>query len=293
MAQLIVRKETNELLFDTSLITYGLIKSGYLVLQESWTRRFLRSAQLDPNQGSSWTRSTVATPDANVNGTDNIWVFTVTGAISPILFLTGRGCLAGTSRSGSSFTFYYTSVDPNTKVYCFDLMRDTSGAPYLKTYNPSNVLTFNSLMPPLNIVTAVAPPAPTGIQGVFSPQTSFYPYAGGSYVLQQASPSMQQTFRGNVALTQGVEYAAFLPWSRSCLFSHFASGPYFEYSGLEGCAGYTGGIQFQLAPAPGTTQANPVYPPGAARPSIISRLPVDRSPTALVIETANYPFPFN
>lgn len=293
MSSLKVWKDTGVLLFDTDKISYGLLKSGYLILQEAWTRRLLRSSNVDPNDGANWIASAVVVAGSTSSYNDNIYTFTVTNGVSPIVFLTGRGCLSGVTRSGSTFTFYYVNVEPNTKAYCFDLMRDTAGSPYLKTYTSDGVLSFNSLMTPLNVAMAIQAPPPQGDQSIkYPPDSTFKAYVNGYYIYQQTSPTNQLTCRVDIPISSGTEYAAHLPWSRGCKFLGTDSR-FVEYNGVEGCAGYNGGIQFQFGPSAATPQAFPSYGVGAPRPPPIYQVPTDRYPTALVIKTSTYPFPFN
>lgn len=286
MPQLIVNKYDGTLLFDTSKITYGLVKSGYLAYSSSWTRRTLRSAQLDPREGSNWFPSTEIYDPSRY---DQQYSFTVPNARSPIVFLVGSGCLNGTTVSGTSKTFHYTNADSNTRYYCFDLMNnDQPGAPYLKTFDASGVLTFNSLQPPLNVIGAVQPtgPGPTGKYGVQLPYIGAYPVAR---TVTTDYFTVKQDYRLDVNLTGGVEYAAHLPWSRGagCVDSNASTSV--RYASIEGVYGRVGGITFLFGASAGTTIQIGVAP----SPAGMYDVPSDRIPIALVITTANYPFPFN
>lgn len=292
MTQIRVAKENGELLFDTALICYGLIKSGYMAYQQSWTRRLLRSAQLDPNDGSNWTPSAVS---SSTNFGDSLYGFTVNSTLSPIVFIVGTGCLVGSARSGSALTFFYTNSDTNTKFYCFDLMQDNiPGSPYLKTWTEGGVLTFNSLQPPLNVVAAVQAPSPGAIDVYGRFATT---YVGGYNVHRQVSGGPNQNVtkvdsRVDIPLSQGIEYAAYLPWSRSCGIADMYPGnvfPFTMYSGSEGAYGRVGGISFMFGATAGTTQS---YPNTAGWASSFFNLPTDRYPVALVIQTAALPFPY-
>lgn len=301
MAQLRVFREDGYPLFDTNLITYGLVKSGYMTFQQYWTRKALRSAQLDPNNGANWTQSTVvSTPDAS----DGLWGFTVTNAKSPVVFITGTGTLNGSAVSGNSITFYYSNASTSTKFYCFDLMGDNiAGSPYLKTYTPDRVLTFNSLQPAMNIYTAIQAPNPDPRIDSFG--RYLLPYLGGQGRVRQ----IYGTGPGNYSYTPqfdlyvdipigsgSEEYAAYLNFSRSAGIwdGSPASGsiPLFNYSLVEGAYGRVGGISFMFGASAATTQATP--PSNQASAGVtVSQLPVDRFPIALVIKTASYPFPYN
>lgn len=292
MAQLRVYKDNGVILFDTNLISYGLIKSGYMSFLQSWTRKFLKSAQLDPNQGDNWT-TTTAVGDA-VTG-DQIYGFTVYNSTSPIVFITGSGCLVGSAVSGNAITFYYTNADTNTRYYCFDLMANNiGGSPYLKTYDANGRITFNSLQVPLNIIAAVQ--APT--QGETDQYGRYKTVYTGGYNLKRANGqgAMGAKWESRVTIPlAGEEYAAYLPWSRSVGISDLTSGnafPHTQYSGSEGVYGYNGGIEFIMGATGGTTQAYPSVQ-NQAVPGSFFNLPTDRYPVALVIRTSSYPVPYN
>ena len=291
MTQLIVTKDTGELLFDTSKICYGLVKSGNFTYISNWGRRALKSAQLDKNDGASWTATNEIV--AGDNSLDVMHGFTLTNFKSPIVFLVGPGCNVGTKVSGTTMTFYYINASPSTRFYCFDLMDDgIAGGPYLKTYNSSGVITFNSLQPPLNIVATLTPPAPPG--------TSGFAYAGGTNQMLQTQgtsasgriiyPRAQCVY--TYSLTAGVEYAAHLPWARGCgliIGTDLSPIAMASYSGCsEGVYGGVGSVTFQMGTTGGSvydTQIN------AVNGYIWSGVPALR-PTALIITTANLPFPF-
>lgn len=302
MAELIVRKQNGEILFDTSKITYGLMKSGYMSVIENWTRRAFKGGNVDPNNGKNWTASTVT---QSLRFSDVIYGFTVINAVSPIVFIVGSGCLQGTKLSGGAMTFLYTNASVNTKFYCFDLMRDIfPGGGYLKAKGADSVMSFNSLQPPLNIIRAIQAPPPIGTQATGYPiPFSSRPYENA--ILKVEQRNISPVFLSNILTAKvtinikvGIEYAACLPWSRGCqIWTHGSDEevwPAYRYGGSEGCGGGLGGIQFMFGPAGGTPEENPmVGGPGVAMPPNFSQVATDRLPTALVIETANLPFPFN
>lgn len=290
MTQLVVRKESGELLFDTSKITHGLLKSGYLAVNRTDGYYVIRGVNVDPDQKSSYNYYT---------GKYVLHGFTVQSSTCPIVFLMGPGCLVGTSRSGDSITFYYSGASPSTKYYCFDLMRDTAGfGPYLKTWLDSGVCTFNSYMPPLNVVAAITAPGPGPLSSNGLYQA---PYVGG-VVYQITSSSGAINSNGGAAPNKGCvvdipigggEFAAHLPWTRSLRIidvGPFGGGVY-SYGQVEGAYGRSGGISFMFsATGEGIVGS---YTGSAQPPATYTNLPVDRFPTALIIRTDNYPFPFN
>lgn len=292
MAGLNAYKDTGEILFDTNLISYGLVKSGYMSFLQGWTRRELRSMQLDPNDGSNWYPSVAS--DTTDFG-DGLWGFTVYNAISPIVFITGSGCLNGTQLVGNAMTFFYSNASPSTKFYCFDLMADIfPGSTYLKTWDTSGRITFNSLQPPLNVVYAMQAPAPGNVDRFGRHETT---YAGGSNRIRQQSigPARPQVDSYVDIALWADEFAAYLPWSRSCGYNDFLSNPYqtfHQYGGQEGVYGRYGGITFMFGASAGTTQIRPGNQ-GYSLPISFSNLPTDRFPVALVISTTNLIFPYN
>jgi len=295
MAYLTATKENGQLLFDTTKISYGLVKSGYMTFQQSWSRRILRSAQLDPTQGGNWTPVNEVAQDVG----DNLFGFTLANARNPIVFLVGSGTLNGSQRFGNTITFFYSNATSSTKYYCFDLMSDIfPGSPYIKTYTPAGVITFNSLQPPLNVVAQITapPPDPTTIGG-----RMIAPYAGGSIQRRQLTVPpdyryAQADYIYDVPLLAGVEYAAFLPWSRGAGIWDFSAG-YQGYSAayavLEGAYGRVGGMSFMLGASAGTTLSNATAGGGVPAGASYTGLPTDRYPTALIILTSNLPMPFN
>lgn len=296
MPQLVVKKADGSLLFDTNNITYGLVKSGYMTYQQAWTRRLLKSAQLDPSDGANWTASTV---QSSLNFADGLWGFTVTNAKSPIVFITGSGTLNGSSVSGGSITYFYSNASASTKFYCFDLMSDNvAGGPYLKTYNSSGVLTFNSLQPPLNVAGSCQAPVPGSLDNNGRYTTC---YAGGANRVRQAQDTSTGIYKVgqvdsyiDIPLAAGVEYAVYLPWSRGGGIGDFLSGgtSFFKvYSVLEGAYGRVGGISFMMGASAATTESTPNNF-GWSLPVSFFNIATDRYPVALYITTANLPFPF-
>jgi hypothetical protein len=288
MASLIVRKPDGSVLFDTQYITHGLVKSGYLQPDETWGRYYLRSINLDPNDGASYTQSTT--------GGDQMFSITVGNAVNPICFIVGKGCLQGTARSGNTVKFFYNGGDTSTKAYVFDLMNDNvaGSKPWLKTRRADGSISFNSLQVPLNILYTVQTPAPAELD-----QYGRYkgPYAGGAWqsiVLQsQQSPLAIAHYVVDIALPGGVEYAAFLNYSRGATgyWAPDLTGVNPQIVSMsEGAYGRVGGMSFMFGPAGGGTNLNNgglMSIPGSMGPLI-----TDRYPLALVIATTVLPFPY-
>lgn len=283
MANLTVRKEDGIVLFDTDKISYGLIKSGNLIAAGNWNRYVCVSNAClqNPSFGGNWTTA---------NYGDKIFSFSVAGAKSPIVFITGGGCLAGTKVEGDVKTFYYGgTASVNTKFYCFDLMREGGSGPALRTYRNDSTLTFNSRQVPLNIFQAVRAPD-RGTEFNFNIR-GFYntTYQGGS----NSQSGDFVTSSVDISIPGGGDVATFLPWSRSCN-ADIRNSFYYRMALTEGCFGGSGKITFQFAVASETTFGeiqSSSTPADTGRP-FFSSIPVDRYPTALVIKTAGLPFPF-
>lgn len=275
-AGLRVFKEDGSPLFDTEKITYGLLKSGYLSLQASWPRLKLRSAQLNPTDPASW---------AETSPVDQIHGFVVTGAVAPIVFISGPGNTAGSSKSGDTTTFLFVGASTATKFYYFDTMRNTLTGAGLKCFDESGALTFNSLQHPLNIIAAVQPPPPGGAIAPGSPWRNL-PHSGGSNINAGYNPGPSATV--TVAVPGGGDLAASINFTRGCTLWGVGAYPY-TAAASEGAYGTSGGVIFRFRLATRTTEA----PGGATSNTLWANIPTDRYPTALVIRTENLPFPFN
>lgn len=279
-AGLKVFKENGGLLFDTEKITYGLLKSGYLQLLTTWPRLELRSEGLDPADPGSWRESSFA---------DNIFGFSVTDAVAPIVFISGSGSSCGSSRSGSTTTFYFIGATTSTKYYYFDTMRDTLSGAGLKCYNESGVLTFNSLQYPLDIAAVVTAPArPAAIPGL--PGMYANPYVGGTAVNGSISSGAPYNTVSSVVVPIGAgEYAAALTFSRSAGMGDRRNQNYSIYATAiqEGAGGVSGGVRFMFCIAARSTQLISNTGSGS-----FYDIPTTY-PTALAIRTENLPFPFN
>lgn len=276
-------KQDGSVLYDTSKISYGLLKSGYLALVASWPRLSLRSIQLDPNDPASWAEG-VGEP---------VYGFSVTGAVAPIVFIAGSGSQCGSSKVGDVTTFYFISATASTKFYCFDTMRDMGLITGFKCWREDGVLTFNSYQRPLNIVgSATAPqPGPIIIDGTNYRGT---PYVGGVGSLGPISPGGPPNVisRVFVAISGSDEYAASVNFTRTA-----GRGPtdgYYQYlvALQEGAYGVAGGVEFMFCFAARTTELPASKAPNLSR-NVYFDVPTDRYPVALAIKTSQYPFPFN
>lgn len=290
-AKLVVKKADGTLLYDTGNISYGLVKSGYLSYNSNWRRWSLRAINLDPNLASSWRES-------GVPGDDQ-YSFTIDSPQAPIVFLVGRGTATGVTVSGSTKTYLYAGASTATKYYCFDLMRnDSLPAPWLKTRSEdSGQITFNSNQNPMNVVASIRAPDPGPLDQFGRP---VFTYMGGRNeriaFFSRAGSAIAHSLV-DVNLDAGTEYAAFLPWNRSCGIidaspSSDGGGAPMVYGMTEGAFGRIGGISFFFAPPGRTTEDYwPTSNTGTGYSYI--NLPINRFPSALVIKTAGLPFPFN
>lgn len=296
MVGLVVTREDGSVMFDTSKISYGLVKSGYLVDAGAVNRLVCTSSacRADPNWGGNWTET------GSYN--DRVFSFAVTGAKAPIVFLSGSGVFIGTTVDGDTRTFKYMDATATTKFYCYDLMEDIGSGPAIRTYTEDGLLTFNSRQPPLNVVrvvqaTGLGAEVNTSVRGWYHTV-----YAGGyseRFNLRMIGPyyffsSVRSSL--NIPLPGLGECAAFIPWSRGMTgaFRIDANGTgsfSAEGAGLtEGCFGTATGVRFTCTI--GRTSYGEYQPTSVPADMCFRDIPTARLPSALVIQTVNLPFPF-
>lgn len=283
-ASLIVRNQQGEILYDTSKATYGLIKSGPVEYAGRWSKY-------------------------NSIFTDLVYSFTVTNAISPIVFVVGTCGQPYQSKEGDNTVFYFAGPVAGLQVYCFDIMRPIFSGPALKTRDSSANFTFNSLQRPLAVRGVSTPPVPSGpwapLPSSQVPTDPVSGFSGGSSFLAQE----EYIDRGNPSLsvagfrcyyydfvadpTRTKTFAAYIPWGRGC-FSlgnvNTGSSVFYVGSLAEGCGGVGSGLirhTFWTAPETSYEGVSNQFRPG------IYSLNVSPRPTSLYIDTAEYPYPFN
>lgn len=274
-------KEDGTLLFDIDRISYGLLKSGYLDLVDRWGRYTLRSLNLPPNEEGSYSYTRLIDPICGI---------TVTGAVSPIVFLVGDGKPCGESVSGNVRTLYFKGCRPNTKAYIFDLMRDVGERTGMECYDAAGRISFTTGMPPLNIIAAVDPP-PINAPAYPGSDLRFTPYSGGGNEAsgrEWASTDYPQPKGAVFVPVASGELAAYLTFSRICMLAEgYTLGEGASVSANEGCGGASGGVRFFFSPAVAAISQH-----SGARDTTWSDIPTDRQPQALVIRATDYPFPF-
>ncbi|MDH0300616.1 MULTISPECIES: hypothetical protein [unclassified Pseudomonas] len=276
-------RQDGSVLYDTSKVSYGLLKSGYLSLVTAWPRLFFRSMQLDPNDPASWYEGTA----------EPVYGFSVSGAVAPIVFIAGSGSQCGSSKVGDVTTFYYISATPSTKFYCFDTMRDSGPITGFKVWREDGVLTFNSNQRPLNIAGVATAPEPGPIV-VSDTNYRGTPYVGGVGSWGPISPDGPHNIinRVFVPISGSEEYAAYVNFTRTA-----GKGPtqgYYQYlvALQEGAYGVAGGVEFMFCFAARTTNL-PAQRAPVRLGALYFDVPTDRYPVALAIKTSGYPFPFN
>ncbi|WP_146224459.1 hypothetical protein [Pseudomonas fulva] len=275
-------KEDGTLLFDIDRISYGLLKSGYLDLVDRWGRFTIRSLNLPPNEEGSWRYTGLNDP---------ICAISVTGAVSPIVFLVGDGKPCGESVNGNVRTLYFQGCAPNTKAFVFDLMRDVGEKTGMECYDAAGRISFTTGMPPLNIVAVVDPPRPGQPISPTSPGTFWVPYDGGAVEAfgTEWSGTDYRNAKGFIYIpVMSGELAACLTFSRSCALNQGREIRTYDQLGAnEGCGGTNGGVRFFFSPAVATTSVTYT----SDRTHWLD-IPTDRLPQALVIRATDYPFPF-
>ncbi|AEK81714.1 Hypothetical protein PFL_6271 [Pseudomonas protegens Pf-5] len=268
---LIVRKESEEILYDTSKSVYGLVKSGPVEYHGIWRK-------LHPAGGPS-------------PYYDNIYKFTVENCVNPIVYVTGTCGKPFASKEGTSSVFYFAGPVEGIKVYCFDVMAPIFKGPALKTRDENGGFTFNSLQRPLNIIGTSTPPPPSPPY----PNGRVAPFLGGYQVLVLDQPLLPSRagFRGyfyTVPLNPAKTYAANIPWSRGCwLASQLGRDEVWQTGSQEGCSGDTGSITHSFWTSPETTHGT-VH---STTPTGWFSLTVNPRPQCTYIDVSEYPYPFN
>lgn len=269
-AGLIVKKESGEVLYDTRLITYGLVKSGPVTaLGLAWRR-------VQPSGAASYFY-------------DYVYSFRVPNAISPIVFVTGASSKPWPSREGNDVVFYFTGAVSSIKVYCFDEMQNIYSGAGLRTRTDDNGVTFNSLQYPLNVLGSSTPPPPAVFGG-----GRYYAYNGVGYfekvIIQPTAQGFYAECGLPIKLNANTTYAAYTPWSRGLIFGSQSTGAgVWHNTSSEGCYGGVGEIVHVFAAdGMGTSDSQNGYGIGVRSPPAS-----DRQPTCSYIDTAQYPYPFN
>lgn len=287
MPSLILRDTSNNVIVDTAYINYGLLASGYPVFSQTvygkWRNGIISS---DPTQASAWY---TYTPYA-----DDIYTFTVSNCVAPIVFLAGQGFGEGITVNGSTYTFTFSGITSATKIYVFDRMRDGGSGPVLRVKNTSNVVTFNSRMVPLNIRgSVVAPAVPTALPpnepNAIGPLQT---YVGGTTVVTKASSdaySFHAMCYVDIATGLG-EVAANITFTRITRFYPGSSvASYGPHAAVENAFGNGSNVRFAFrSPAQNylntNTQSNQTSSQWVSTPTVL--------PTANYVITANLPIPF-
>lgn len=270
-AGLIVKKEDGETLYDTRLITYGLVKSGPVT-----------------SLGLAWRRNL---PSGLPGGTyDYVYSFRVPNAIAPIVFVTGASSKPWPSREGTDIVFYFTGLVGGIKVYCFDEMQNIYTGAGLRARNETDLVTFNSLQYPLNVIGVSTPPVAVAVGG-----GRYYAYNGAGYFERPVIAPPDQGFYVEctlpVNLDAAITYAAYIPWSRSLLYGQATAngGRIYYNTSNEGCYGSAGAVNHTFA-ADGMGTSDFVV---GAMFGVRSPPASDRQPTCSYIDTSQYPYPFN
>ncbi|RYD93203.1 MAG: hypothetical protein EOP50_11485 [Sphingobacteriales bacterium] len=273
------REQDQTLLFDTERICYGLKKSAFLQFIEYWPMKYLKSAQLDPNQGSNWGDGAAIWP---------VYGIALNNWKSPMAFLVGDGSPCGEKLVNGVKTLLFIGASENTKCFVFDLMSDDGPITGMKCFRESDGgLSFNSAQPPLNIIASVRAPNP-GPPVVSGSETRYTAYVNGYNFFANPGYHVIKSYV-DVPLGGG-ELAACISFTRSagCSGDHALGGSRY-YSAQEGAFGYIGGVRFMFTIAAAGTDAIL----GGAPYNYWNRIPLDRFPTALVVRTTGLPFPFN
>jgi hypothetical protein len=285
MPSLRLRDVAGNLLIDSAYINYGLLASGYLAYKETWYGKTKPAINSDPNQESSWQETTAYS--------DQIYSFTASGCIAPIVFLAGQGFLEETQVAGNTFTWLFSAASPSTKIFIFDRMRAGGSGPVLMMRSEANVVTFNSRMVPLNIRGGVASPAignsPTSESPIYG---VLQPYQGGTTVVDRTNAAVFHAL-GYVDVASGLseEIAVNITFTRGARFyPGTAVAAYGPHSVSEYAWGNGTSIRFAFR----SVAAN--YLNNLVSSGVVSNQWVGVPtvyPTANYIITSNLPIPFS
>ncbi|TKW65154.1 MAG: hypothetical protein DI616_15620 [Paracoccus denitrificans] len=278
-------KEDQSVLYDTNNICYGLHTAGYLSFYTSYGYWVKRSAQLPPYPKNYML----------VNFNQPIYAIAVSNWIAPVVFITGHGSPCGDVVVNGIKYFLFVGASTSTKAYVFDRMTDVPTTGFKHWRESDGTLIFNGGQPPLNIVqTSVPPPdrAPEFSSAEF-PNMTDSPYVGSTNGWLQ-NDSWAYGAIVAVPITAGVEYAASINFTRQSgmVRGYGSSGaggalPTGKMSAQEYCVGYNGGVYWGFTVTTGFI--NDIY---GNNGSFFYAMPRDRRPSAAVIRTSDYPFPF-
>lgn len=287
MPALILRDTSNNVIVDTAYINYGLLSSGYLAYSNTVNGKVMKAINNDPTLASSWQDSPTYL--------DDLYYFTVTNAVAPIVFLAGQGFGEGITVSGSTYTFMFSGASTSTRIYVFDRMRDGGTGPVLRVRNTSNVVTFNSRMIPLNIRGAiVAPAVPTTNAPETNPKGPLTTYVGGTTIVNTTASGGSKHAMSYIDIATSLsDIAVNITFTRITRYwpgSSSVSAALFPHACSEYAFGNGSYVRFAFK-SPAQAYLNNFTTSGVAYDQF-ANTPSDFYPTANYVTTANLPIPF-
>lgn len=285
MAYMAVRTDTNETIIDTNYIHYGLLASGSPSSREVWYGKILRGINSPPDKASSWVNSGTYT--------DNIYAFTASSCVAPIIYVVGQCFLEGVEVSGASFTWLFSGVVGTVKVYVFDHMRAGGSGPVLRASDTVGNVTFNSRMVPLNVLGTVSAPAnrtdlPPNEKNAIGPTTI---YVGGTTVIEKTDSATYHALTYvDVATGLTEEIAVNAGFTRGArVWPGNAVTAYGPHSVTEYAYGNGGSVRFAFRSGAANYLNNYTYSNYLS--TQFSNIPTV-IPAATFITTGGLPFPF-
>lgn len=257
--------EAGKNLVDSDFITYGLIRCGSMA---KITDAYRNNGVLPYY--------------------DEVYGFTITGAISPIIFIAGRGVFQQVVRSGNSLTYWYAHASTSTRFYVFDQMRDLGAGPAkLRLWDIASVCTLDSMMPFMDINGKVIPPDP-----VLDSAGYGRGYAGATTISGSANGPNPDHGNATIlmdlyAVPVGGDCAVNLTWSR--YVSHSDKFGFYRFSALEGAYGEGANVVFIMATEAGCVVNDNVL----TTPNTFFDIARPRKPTAMYIDATTLPFPYS
>ncbi|MDD1150415.1 hypothetical protein M5G25_19225 [Pseudomonas sp. TNT2022 ID357] len=257
-AQFKLYNESGGTLIDSNLISYGLVKSGFMIANGYY--------EVGYNEGDGyWPTYWDDVP---------IHAVRVTG-IQPIVFCVGRSILTYVDRVGNDWVFNYIGADTSVRFYAYDLMREPNNdAVRFRLWKEDGSISFNSKQWPLNIIESVQVPYP--------PE-----YPGSNYETWTRSYNNNRIYAANLPFSRGARVWAGAPERIGML----VEGYIYEGLVVEGGWGGTGAAYAGFYIDPNIYPAIYVVGTGG-KVNSYNRVYTAHMPKLAVVDVTELPFPY-
>lgn len=259
------RESDGVVLIDSSLINYGLVKSGFVVKNGTWDVPYRDSDTNFPDYYYVMSK----------------WEVRVRG-IAPILMMHGRAILIEINKGSlpDEFIYVFAGCSPQTRYYAYDLMREPNNqAVRFRLWDENGNITFNSKQWPLNVFDTVSLPGN-------SQWNSTSPYDGGN-----ADGTYYKRYNNDRL------YAGYIPFNRSAECGCVNAGEVIEADSPYLITCIEGGWGVKGAAVAGFHSDPFVYPfndyVSTGRWDFWQRVYQTRIPKLIVVDVTDLPFPFD